>query len=206
MKYVLFDFNGTIINDVDLSLKAINDTAKKYLKRDVITLEEYRNIFTFPVKKYYEALGFDFTKLDWETCGKHWFDYYVKHQHEAKLHTGLKELLISNINKGYKNIVLSASRIDLLMSQLEDLGVSQYFDEILGIGDIYASSKVDIGLEFIKDKDPKECIMLGDSEHDKQVADAMGVDCILIANGHESKERLLKVTNKVVNNIREVTL
>lgn len=206
MKYILFDFNGTIVDDVELSLRAINDTAHKYLKRGPIYIEEYRDVFTFPVKDYYTALGFDFDVLNWEEVGQNWFNFYQTHKDEAKLHDGVVDLLISNRNKGYKNIVLSASRKDLLIDQLKELGVYDYFDEVLGIDDIYASSKLPIGLAFIKDKDPKECILIGDSEHDKAVADAMGIESILIANGHESKKRLSKISNNVYDNISEVSL
>ena len=206
MKYILFDFNGTIVNDVSLSLEAINHTAKKYLHRDEIKLEEYRNIFTFPVKAYYEKLGFDFNVLDWEETGKTWFDYYQEHKDEAKLHEGIKELLIENHKKGYINVVLSASKKDLLIEQLKELEVYDYFDEVLGIDDIYASSKLPIGLNFIKDKDPNECVLIGDSEHDKYVADQMGIKSILVANGHESKERLSKISDNVYDSIKEVIL
>lgn len=206
MKYVLFDFNGTIVDDVALSLEAINHTAKKYLNRSEIKLEEYRNIFTFPVKAYYEALGFDFNKLNWEETGSVWFNYYQEHKDKAKLHDGVKELLIKNHEKGYKNIVLSASKKDLLIEQLKELGVYEYFDDVLGIDNIYASSKLPIGLKFIEDKDPNECVLIGDSGHDKYVADQMGIKSILVANGHESKERLLKISNDVYDNIKEVNL
>lgn len=206
MKYVILDFNGTIVNDVELSLAAINHAAKKYLNRDVIKIDEYKNVFTFPVKNYYEALGFDFTKVDWDEAAHCWFNYYSAHQKEAPLADGMLEFLKANKEKGYINVVLSASISDLLENQLKDLGVYDYFDVVLGQNDIYAPSKVDIGLKFIKDKDPKDCIMIGDSSHDKQVADSMNVECILVANGHQSKERLLKITNRVVDSIKEVKI
>lgn len=206
MKYVLFDFNGTIVNDVALSLEAINDTAKKYLNRGEIFLDEYKEVFTFPVKAYYERLGFDFNSLNWEEVGKNWFDYYQNHKEKATLHEGIIDLLIDNHNKGYKNIVLSASKKDLLIDQLKELEVYDYFDEVLGIDDIYASSKLPIGLKFIEDKDPKDCILIGDSEHDKAVGDAMGIETILVANGHESKARLVKICDRVYDSIKEVKL
>ena len=40
----------------------------------------------------------------------------------------------------------------------------------------------------------------------KEVADQMGVDCILVSSGHEAKERLQKVCGKVVDSIKEVSL
>ena len=206
MKYLILDFNGTVINDVDISIAAINFTAKKYLVRDYISKEEYLNVFTFPVKNYYEALGFDFEKLSWEEVGKCWMDQYQIHRNEAKVFDGVKDLLIKAHNLGYKTVVLSASEIELLKSQLKELGIYDYFDVILGIDNIYASSKLPVALNFMKDKNPKDCIFVGDSRHDKEVADAMGVKCYLVAKGHESKERLLKISNNVLDDIKEVEL
>ena len=204
MKYIIFDFNGTVVDDIDLSLRAINHTAKKYLNRGPITIEEYKDVFTFPVKKYYERVGFDFNKLNWEEVGQCWMDYYQEHQKEAPVFDGVVELLKENHKKGYKNILLSASRIDLLIKQTKELGIYEYFDEILGIDNIYASSKLPIGLKFMEGKNSKDCVYLGDSKHDLEVAKAMGVRCILVANGHESKERLLKIHDEVCDDIREV--
>ena len=206
MRYLIFDFNGTVVDDLDLSLRCINHTIERYLDRKPLTLDEYKEVFTFPVKDYYTNVGFDFNKLKWEEVGQCWMDYYLEHFKDAKIHDGIKELLIDNHNKGNKNILLSASRIDLLKEQVEELGLTEYFDEILGMDSIYAYGKIPIGLNFIKDKNPNDCVYLGDSGHDLEVAKAMGVRCLLIAKGHESKRRLLEIHNEVYNSIGEVNL
>ena len=51
MKYVIFDFNGTIVDDLDISLEAINLTINKYLDRGPLDKEEYYKCFTFPIKQ-----------------------------------------------------------------------------------------------------------------------------------------------------------
>ncbi len=48
--------------------------------------------------------------------------------------------------------------------------------------------------------------MIGDTLHDLETAKAMGVECILVANGHQAKDVLLKEYDKVVDDIREVKL
>ena len=63
-----------------------------------------------------------------------------------------------------------------------------------------------IALNFIKDKNKNECLMIGDTIHDKEVADAMSIECILLASGHQNKEKLLKVSNKVYDDINEVKI
>ena len=57
MKYVILDFNGTVLDDIDVCIKAENKTIEHFkLDRPPITKEEYLDIFTFPVKNYYEML------------------------------------------------------------------------------------------------------------------------------------------------------
>ncbi|MBR2577437.1 MAG: HAD hydrolase-like protein, partial [Erysipelotrichaceae bacterium] len=57
MKYVIFDFNGTVVDDLDLSLACINRTIEKYLDRGPLSKEEYYEVFTSPIKRYYEKAG-----------------------------------------------------------------------------------------------------------------------------------------------------
>ena len=206
IKYLIFDFNGTIIDDVDLAVECINKCIGKYLGRAKLTKEEYKDVFTFPVKKYYEDIGFDFNKLSWFEVGNYWMDYYMNNYHKCRVYPGVVDLLKSNKEKDIKNIIISASKKDYLLRQLKELDIIDYFDEILGIDNIYAESKVNIALNFIKDKNKNDCLMIGDTIHDKEVADAMGIECILLASGHQNKEKLLKVSNKVYDDINGVKI
>ena len=116
------------------------------------------------------------------------------------------ELLEENRRRGISNILLSASSLVELKKQLDELGIADYFDEVLGLGDIYAGSKEEIAVNWVKDKDKDECIMLGDSLHDLEVANAMGIKCILIANGHQAKDILIKECDNVVDDFKEVKI
>ncbi len=207
MKYVIFDFNGTVLDDVDVCLKAENHTIEHFgLKRDPLTRDEYLHIFTFPVKDYYERVGFNWDEFSYEEVGRYWFDWYCALKNEYRLHEGVIELLKENRSKGLKNILLSASSLVELKKQLEELNIAEYFDEVLGLGNIYAGSKEDIALDWIKDKNKDECIMLGDSLHDLEVAKAMGVKCVLIARGHQARDILTANWEEVVDDIREVKI
>ena len=53
MKYVVFDFNGTVLDDIEVCLKAENHTIEHFgLDRGPLTMDEYLHIFTFPVTTY----------------------------------------------------------------------------------------------------------------------------------------------------------
>ena len=207
VKYLIFDFNGTILDDVAVAVKAENMTIAHFgLKRDPLTLDEYLHVFTFPVKDYYENVGFDWSVWSYEEVGAYWFENYCKLKGEYRLYDGVVDILKANRAEGNQNILLSASSLNELKKQLQELQIAEYFDEVLGIDNIYASSKENIALSWIADKDPQDCLMIGDTLHDLQVARVMGIDCILVAKGHQAKDVLLKETDRVVDDIRKVEL
>ena len=79
-------------------------------------------------------------------------------------------------------MILSASPVTTLTRQVEERGVTPYFDRLLGLGDIYAKSKVEVGLAYLQEAgfDPAKAVMIGDSVHDFEVAQALGVGCAAI--------------------------
>jgi len=204
MKYLIFDFNGTIIDDVELNYNIINELRKIFINEEPCSMEEYKDAFTFPIKKMYENLGFDFYSQDWNAVAHKWLELYTNSSKHYKLYDGVIELLIKNRKNGNKNILLSASRSDVLIKQCKDMGIETYFDEILGIDDIYATSKKPIGINFMKGKNPDDCVMIGDTLHDEEVADVMGIKCILVSSGHQSKKVLKTGHSEVIDNIKEL--
>ena len=208
MKYVVFDFNGTILDDVNVGLKAENVCIKKYLKRPPMELDEYLHAFTFPVKSYYEKIGFKWDEgYTYEEVGDLWFKMYNEFKDEYKIFDGVIDILKKNRELGNKNILLSASSLKELKIQLDELGITEYFDEILGIDNIYAESKIQIAVDWIRGKNPDDCMFIGDSLHDLESAKAMGIkNCILVARGHQAKDVLLAEYENVVDDIREVKL
>ena len=208
MKYIVFDFNGTILDDVQVGLKAENVCIKKYLKRPPMELDEYLHAFTFPVKSYYEKIGFRWDEgYTYEEVGDLWFEMYNKFKDEYKLFDGVEEILIKSRKLGNKNILLSASSIEPLKVQLKELGIIDYFDEVLGLDNIYAESKISIAKKWIEGKNPDDCMFIGDSLHDLESAKAMNIkNCVLVAKGHQAKDILLAAYDNVVDDIREVDL
>ena len=201
---IIFDFNGTIVDDVECCLHCINELIKEYLDRDILTLDEYKHIFKFPVKLYYEEVGFDFNKLNWEEVGKKFHEIYNSKYSECHIFPEAIQLLKENHLRGNKNIVLSATEMNALHKQLKDYNLIDYFDVILGIDNCYGTSKIPVAIDYMKDKNKEDYLLLGDTLHDLQVAREIGVDCLLISNGHQAKDILLKEYDKVVDNLNEV--
>ena len=119
---------------------------------------------------------------------------------------GVIDFLKKSHARGYRNILLSASSLIELKKQLKELEIEEYFDEVLGIDNIYAGSKVQIALNWIKDKNPDDCLMIGDTLHDLETAQAMNIRCVLVAKGHQAKELLKERCDEVYDDISEVKI
>lgn len=205
IKAIIWDWNGTLLNDVEICIRCIN---KLLLKRklNIIDKDRYVDIFTFPVKDYYNKAGFDFSKEEFEVPAMEFIKLYHESLPNASLHNGSKEVLQRFKDLGLKQYVLSAMEHESLNKSLKDNGIYDFFIDINGIDNHYAHSKLDIGKELIKSIPFKkgEMIIIGDTIHDKDVADGLGIDHVLVAKGHQSKERLLRETHLVVDDLSEV--
>ncbi|MEJ2616368.1 MAG: hypothetical protein P8Z35_15535 [Ignavibacteriaceae bacterium] len=74
-KHIIWDWNGTLFDDVELCHNIINGLLIRN-EIEEISLQRYREIFDFPVKKYYKTAGLDFNKTSFEILGKQFMDEY----------------------------------------------------------------------------------------------------------------------------------
>ena len=202
--YLVLDFNGTIIDDVDLCLNILNHLLEErdYKK---VSLEEYKHIFTFPIKKYYINAGFNLEKYSFTSISSEFISLYQKASLNCKLYEGINELIDKCNNNEVKVVLLSASQIDNLKEQTDHFGLSEKFEAILGTSTIEAVSKVEIGKNYFKDKQDKKILFVGDTTHDAEVASAIGADALLITHGHQARDVLLTANPlKVIDSFKEV--
>ena len=205
MDYIFFDFNGTLVDDVDLCLDLLNEMLI-YCNHKPVSKEKYLDIFTFPVKKYYVLAGFDFRVDNWDELASFFVREYRKKNINCKLFDDIKETLQKLKKQGKHLFVLSASENSMLIDQLEKYGIKEYFDEILGKDNIYADGKEKIGIEFMKKNNLQKdkCVFVGDTLHDEETAIAMGIKCYLVSRGHQSKKVLNSSSSLVFDNIKDI--
>ena len=204
-KHIIWDWNGTLLDDRWLCVEAINKTLSKR-NMNTITDDEYLEIFCFPVKDYYEKLGFNFNKEPFSVPGTEFVDYYNSKFREPHLQTGVKGALKSVLDSGLTQSILSAGKQEFLDEWIEYNKLKNYFIRVLGIDNHYANGKTAIGRKWINelDHDPVDVLMIGDTIHDNDVAQAIGVDCILVDHGHVSRQRLVSTSTPVCSGLDSV--
>ena len=188
--YILWDFNGTILDDVQTGIDSVNFLLSCRGLPEIPSKEAYRQVFGFPIRDYYGRLGFDFSCEPYETVAVVWVDQYLERVKWAPLCPGVLRALDFFRKRGIKQSILSATKLEMLEGQLSDLGIRDYFEEVMGLDNIYATSKEALALSWKGRNPDASAVMVGDTVHDFEVAQAMGIDCVLIAGGHQPTETL----------------
>ena len=205
IKYVFWDFNGTILDDKQLSLDLLNEILKKQNKK-MLTMDEYLEVFGFPIKDYYMRSGVTFENESFEDMADWFIKEYQPKSLKLSIHKDVEETLIILQKMGIKNIVLSASQQDNLEEQIEHFGLTKYFMEILGIDNIHALGKEEVGRAYIKKEgiSPKECLYVGDTTYDFELSHRLGIMPLLFTGGHQSKEKLLTKRAIVIDDMYDI--
>lgn len=205
-KHIIWDWNGTILNDLDMCVNIINELLDQHEMR-TITTEQYKDVFTIPVENYYKAIGFDFDKKRFSVIGKEWMDEYERRKYDSsEIHPDAKEIISRIHQNGQSQSILSAYMQHTLEELVDHYNLSSYFDYLVGAGDIYAYGKVEQGKMLMDKLNLKkgESILIGDTIHDYEVAKEIGADCLLTAEGHQSYERLASTGCKVIHSLKEL--
>lgn len=199
--HIVWDWNGTLLNDVDMVVKVISEVLKEH-ERPTITREQYTAIFRFPVIEYYRALGFDFEKFPFEKISERFVAHYMERILTCDLHVGVPELLAEIQASGVSQSILSAAHEQSLLKHLEHYGIRQYFDRVFALSDHHAKGKLERGRELldVSGYAAEHTLLIGDTDHDLEVGKALGIDVILMGDGHQSYERLSRLHPLVIEN------
>lgn len=198
-RLVVWDFNGTILDDAALCLQSVNGMLTQ---RGIppLTPRRYRQIFDFPVEDYYRRAGFDLEGEAYSVLAAEFVESYNRQRHLCPLQKGALPALELVKKAGIPQIILSATQREMLAEQVEQLGIGGYFRELVGTDDIHARGKLEVGLEWLARSglDPKTALYIGDTTHDAALARAMGMPCLLLPCGHHGRDRLSREPGALV--------
>ncbi len=189
--HIIWDWNGTLWDDTWLCVE-INNHMLHRRGLPPITIETYRDKLCFPVDQYYCQLGFDYETDPYKILAEEFIAEYERRRFECALQDGARELIQTLHSRNILQAVLSAYQHDTLLQAVDYFELIPFFSDIIGLDDIYAAGKVENGKKYIAGLDiaPSEVLFIGDTLHDYEVAEAMGINCVLVANGHNNRSRL----------------
>ena len=205
LEHIIWDWNGTLLDDRWLTISAMNNVLARR-SMDELTEDRYLQLFTFPVIEYYRRLGFDFEKDSFSELGTEFINEYNTRAFEPKLHDSIIDLISELSKNGVSHSILSASSQKILDKLASYHNIDHYFKAVFGQDNHYAYGKIETGKMWIKKSgiDPKRTLFIGDTEHDLEVANAVGAHCALLSWGHTSAERLEKMEVNVYNTVLDL--
>ena len=208
LNHLVWDWNGTLLNDVDLCVRVVNQLLQQRDKKQV-SKEIYLNHFTFPVIDFYRFIGFEFQDNDYHLLSDDWIGEYKRlFESSTGLHSNVHNVL-SELNAiGLRQSILSACEKSLLDHSVSHHQLQDFFHHVFGVCNNLAHGKVHLAHEGIKagHLDAERSLLIGDTVHDYEVASEAGLHCLLIANGHQHDSVLRKTGCPIVADISQVPL
>ncbi len=204
-KHIIWDWNGTLFNDVELCANIMNLLLDE-ANLPKIDIEKYRDVFTFPVIEYYKALGHDTGEENWQKISHQFINTYEANKYEYQIYSDAVKVLEYVTSLGISQSILSAYKQETLDELVSHFNLSKYFVKLVGLDNIYAVSKLDNGLKWIKELGLQkgEVLLVGDTLHDCEVAKAIGADSVLLSLGHQSKEKLSVCNIPIIDSLSEL--
>lgn len=189
--HVFWDWNGTLLDDAWLCRDVMNRMLKA---RSMPEMSEtrYQEIFDFPVRVYYERIGFDFSRERFEDLGMEFILGYESRRREASLYGDVRDGLQAIAAAGLPQSILSAYHHDTLVTLVAEHELNDLFHDLHGHEDHYAAGKVPQGRRALEalEIDPARTLLIGDTVHDAEVAAELGMCCWLIPGGNQPVARL----------------
>lgn len=205
-KYIIWDWNGTLFDDVGIGIDAMNEMLKMKGVDNYLGVDKYREIFGFPVSEYYKRVGFDFDVHPFDELAQLYISIYSPLQKKAALFPDVKKVLEWFRSMGADQVVISACEKNRLYEQINQFDIMEYFSDVIGTDDNFAVSKFRLAERWFKENSvkPDNAVFIGDTVHDFEVARFVGCRCILAADGHQSPDLLKNTGAEVVNKLSEI--
>ncbi len=204
MKYthIIWDWNGTLLDDLEVALRAVNDMLdKRGMPRT--DKETYLREIEMPVSKYYEKL-FDLSQISFELIAQEFTESYFKRRELLALSPYAEDALMTFRQAGARQLIISSLEQRQLEHFTQSFGIADYFDLISGAQNNLSQSKVERAQSLLNGEKRGKTLVIGDLEHDLHMAQGLGADCALVARGHQSKQTLLALETPVFDDIGQM--
>lgn len=206
ISHVVWDWNGTLLNDNDAVLAAVNAVCLDF-GRASLTWVEWQEVYARPLRTTYEQiLQRLLDDQEWARVDKLFHDRYHALLHTCGLAAGVPSVLGRVAESGRTQSLLSMWFHERLVPTIDQFGLTEYFRRVDGLaGDIGGGSKTDSLLRHLEAQalDPADVVLIGDVVDDAEAARAAGTSCVLVTTGAMTRTALETTGVPVTASIQE---
>ena len=205
IKEIVWDWNGTLINDTSLCVDILNKILFLHDK-PLISIEYYRNNFSFPVSCFYKRISLPSSGKKFDEVSLSFISEYRQKWKVCDLQPGGLQILKMIQRLGLRQSILSAGNQSDVEVFLDHFMVESFFYQVLGTDNFKAEGKIELGKKFIANSNlrPEEILLVGDTVHDLEVANKIGCSVLLFSQGHNSYNQLSGYSVQIINDLMEV--
>ncbi|GAA0668191.1 HAD-IA family hydrolase [Kitasatospora atroaurantiaca] len=206
--HIVWDWNGTLLHDMEAVVAASN-AAFATLGMAPITVERYRELYCFPIPKFYELLlGRVPSRSEWEVLDATFQEHYSELSVSCGLTAGARELLAEWVAAGRSQSLLSMHEHHRLVPQVRAHGIERHFVRVDGrVGTSEGEGKsvyLQRHLEALGAVvDPRRTVLIGDAADDGMAALAAGARAVLYTGGSHTRAKLEPLGVPVVDSLAE---
>jgi phosphoglycolate phosphatase-like HAD superfamily hydrolase len=188
--HVVWDWNGTLLDDHTVMLAAVNDVCAAYGAAPT-TLAGWHAALRRPLWLCYsDILGIRLTEDDWPTVEGIFHDAYRRRMFEAGLTPGARQALQRVRRSRLSQSVLSMAFHADVTAQVERAGIRPFFRAVDGVTDkVSGGTKAPYLAAHLRELGllASAVLVVGDIPDDGEAARSVGARAVLVA--HETADR-----------------
>ena len=186
----IFDWSGTLVDDLTMVLDATNYVLQVYDK-PALTRQEFRERFRLPYTGFYEEVLPGVPLAELEDHFRAGFAHSAASGVISPLLPYAQDFLQFLSNRGVRMFILSSMDAQAFDEHAVELGVNHYFEACYA-GVLDKREQIHQMLEQ-HDLAVDKTVFLGDMTHDVETAQHGGIASVALLTGYQSREQLLSV-------------
>ena len=179
-KYILFDFDGTLVNTNDVILASWQHTYRHYLGHEM-PVDHITSCFGEPLLLTMER---EFPGVDPQESADVYRQFQLENADKlVTIFPGIKELLADLKAAGYVLGIVTSRTRESALRYMDMFGITSYFSDLVTCDDttVHKPNPEPILLAMSKlGASAEESIMIGDSPFDDKCANNAGVDSVMV--------------------------
>jgi phosphoglycolate phosphatase-like HAD superfamily hydrolase len=203
VRHLVWDWNGTLIDDHLAVVAAINDALAR-LRLRPIDSETFRTHYTRPVQRFYEQVaGRPIEAGEWETLDEAYHRSYAGWVERLQLAPDAEAALAAAETAGLTQSLLSMWRHQDLVALVERLGIGRFFQRVDGLRVPGGEAKTEHLVKHLAalQVEPPAALLVGDTLDDLAAARAVGAHCVLYDGGSHHRDTLEATRAPVVDTL-----
>lgn len=214
MRHIIWDWNGTLLDDRQLVVDALNAVLVDVGVAPV-DLDTYQRAYTRPLDAFYaRLLGRPVAPQEWPHIDTVYYAHYVQGVGEVGLAHDALEALQTVESAGARQSLLSMYRHDALVPLVERFGLHDRFVRVDGDRQGGGGPKAPLLAEHLRHLDvdgsrggarqpPTSVVMIGDALDDARAAASVGIPCVLYDGGSHPRRELEATGMPVASSLQQ---